>query len=250
MHRRWAVAIAVLIFAAMWIPIHQSALAPAEIVPFKPTIVRAPLDGVVDHFDVEPNQTVTQGQVLLSSIRRAIENKLEVATQGAGGGGSGISPGRAAGAVRRKEPRSSSRCCNGRAEQRRADVTYAAVAARPHPGHRRASGLAIFDEANDWIGRPVTIGERLLEIADPAQAELEVWLPVADAITLEPGAEVEFFLNIAPERRCDATLRQTSYEATSRRRRLLGYRLKAELADSRRRRASGCAAPPRSTARK
>ena len=48
----------------------------------------------------------------------------------------------------------------------------------------------MFDDPNDWIGRPVTTGERLLEIADPNQAELEIWLPVADAITLKPGAEI------------------------------------------------------------
>ncbi|HEY4167062.1 MAG TPA: hypothetical protein VGM96_09810, partial [Reyranella sp.] len=37
---RWvAVAVAVLVFAVMWIPVRQSALAPAEIVPLEPTVV-------------------------------------------------------------------------------------------------------------------------------------------------------------------------------------------------------------------
>jgi len=92
-------------------------------------------------------------------------------------------------------------------------------------------GLALFDDPNDWIGRPVTIGERLLEIADPTQGELEIWLPIADAITLKPGAEVEFFLNIAPGSPLHATLRQTSYEASLSPANLLGYRLKATLDD-------------------
>jgi len=96
---------------------------------------------------------------------------------------------------------------------------------------RPGAGLAIFDEPNDWIGRPVTIGERLLEIADPNEAELEIWLPVADAITLKPGAEVEFFLNVSPGAPLRAKLRQASYEATVSPAQLLGYRLKATLDD-------------------
>ena len=77
----------------------------------------------------------------------------------------------------------------------------------------------------------MTIGERLLEIADPNEAELEIWLPVADAITLKPGAEVEFFLNVSPGAPLRAKLRQASYEATVSPAQLLGYRLKATLDD-------------------
>jgi hypothetical protein len=118
-----------------------------------------------------------------------------------------------------------------RADQRRTDVAYAqSLLDRIHVNASR-DGLALFEDPNDWIGRPVTIGERLLEIADPAQGELEIWLPIADAINLKPGAEVEFFLNIAPGSPLWARLRQTSYEATHSPANLLGYRLKATLDD-------------------
>jgi hypothetical protein len=116
-------------------------------------------------------------------------------------------------------------------DQRRADATYAqSLLDRIHVTASR-SGIALFDDPNDWIGRPVTIGERLMEIADPSQAELEIWLPVADAITLKTGADVDFFLNISPGAPLHATLRQASYEATLSPSGLLGYRLKALFAD-------------------
>ena len=51
----------------MWLPIHLSALAPAEVTAFNPTIVRAPLDGVVDHFEVKPNEDV---KILKVTIKR------------------------------------------------------------------------------------------------------------------------------------------------------------------------------------
>jgi hypothetical protein len=223
-------AIAAAALAAMWLPVTLSALAPAEVVPLNPTIVRAPLDGVVDHFAVQPNAEVREGQLVLELDPRAIENKLEVAGKALAVAEAEYRQA-AQQAVFDDKYRAQLAVLKGRADQRRADVTYAqSLLDRIHVTASRA-GLVLFDDPNDWIGRPVTIGERLLEIADPSQAELEVWLPVADAINLKPGADVEFFLNVAPAAPLRATLRQASYEATLSPSNLLGYRLKATLSD-------------------
>lgn len=230
--RRQAIQVGVLFaaFVALWLPIPLSALAPAEVVPFKPTIVRAPLDGVVDHFAIAPNAPVHEGQILLELDPRAIENKLEVATKALAVAEAEYRQA-AQEAVFDDKSRAKLAVLNERTEQKRADVTYAqSLLDRIHVTASR-SGLALFDDPNDWVGRPVTIGERLLEIADPNEAELEIWLPVADAITLAPGAKVEFFLNVSPGAPLTATLRQTSYEATMSPASLLGYRLKATLDD-------------------
>ncbi len=223
-------AIAALAFAALWLPIPLSALAPAEVVPLKPTIVRAPLDGVVDHFAVQPNAAVKEGQLLLELDPRAIQNKLEVATKALAVAEAEYRQA-AQEALFDDKSRAKLAVLKGRMDQRRADVTYAqSLLDRIHVTASR-SGLALFDDPNDWIGRPVTIGERLLEIADPSQGELEIWLPAADAITLKPGADVEFFLNVSPGAPLRAKLHQASYEATVSPANLLGYRLKATLDD-------------------
>jgi hypothetical protein len=224
-------AIGAAVIAIMCLPITLSALAPAEVTAFKPTIVRAPLDGVVDHFAVAPNAPVREGQTLLELDPRAIQNKLDVASKALAVAEAEYRQA-AQEALFDDKSRAKLAVLNERTEQRRADVTYArSLLDRIHVVADR-SGLALFDEPNDWIGRPVTIGEKLLEIADPAEAELEIWLPVADAITLEPGAEVEFFLNVSPGAPLRATLRQASYEATLSSANLLGYRLKATLDDN------------------
>ncbi len=54
-----------------WMPMRQSVLAPAEVIPKQPVLVRAPIDGVIDRFEVLPNQLVTEGQVLLTPRPRA-----------------------------------------------------------------------------------------------------------------------------------------------------------------------------------
>jgi hypothetical protein len=227
---RVKLAIAAALCLILLLPVRLSALAPAEVVPFKPTIVRAPLDGVVDHFLVEPNASVTAGQPLLDLDPRAIQNKLDVASQELAVAEAEYRQA-AQEAVFDDKSRAKLAVLKDRMDQRSADVAYAqSLLDRIHVTASRA-GLAIYDDPNDWIGRPVTVGERLLEIADPNQAELEIWLPVADAITLKPGADVEFFLNVSPGSPLQAKLRQASYEAAMSPANLLGYRLKATLED-------------------
>ena len=220
----------------MFVPVTLSALAPAEVVAFEPTIVRAPLEGVVDHFNVQPNETVKEGQLLLELDRRTIENKLEVATKALAVAAAEYRQA-AQQAVFDDKSRAQLAVLKGRMDQRRAEADYAKSLLDRIRVTATRSGLALFDDPANWVGRPVALGERLLEIADPQRAELEIWLPVADAITLQPGAEIEFFLNVAPDAPRPARLRVASYDATMSPSGVLGYRLKASLADDK--------APPR-----
>jgi hypothetical protein len=224
------IAIAAVLIGCLFLPITLTALAPAEVTPFEPTIVRAPLDGVVDRFAVQPNEVVREGQLLLDLDPRTIENKLEVATKALAVAEAEYRQA-AQQAVFDDKSRAQLAILKGRTDQRRADVVYAkSLLDRIHVTAARA-GIALIDNPNDWIGRPVAIGERLLEIADPSQAELEVWLPVADAISLAIGAPVDFFLNVAPDAPLRASVRQASYQAALSPSGVLAYRLKAELAD-------------------
>jgi len=224
-------ALAAAVVAVMCLPVTLSALAPAEVVALQPTIVRAPLEGVVDHFEVQPNAQVEVGQLLLTLDPRAIENKLEVASKALATAEAEYRQA-AQQAVFDDKSRALLAVLKGRADQRRADVTYNQSLLDRIKVTATRSGLAIYDDPNAWIGKPVAIGERLLEIADPSQAELEIWLPVSDAITLKNGSDVDFFLNVTPESPLHATLRQASYEATQSPAGLLGYRLKAKLTDA------------------
>ena len=221
---------AVVIFGVLWLPISLSALAPADVVPLEPDIVRAPLEGVVEKFLVQPNEPVKQGQALIDLDPRAFENRLEVARQALAVAEAEYRQA-AQSAVFDDKSRSQLAILKGRMDQRRADANYAQSLLKRIHVTASSAGIAIFEDPNDWIGRPVTIGERLLEIADPKRAELEIWLPVADATTLKPGAGVDFFLNVAPDAPLRAVVRRASYEASMSPNGLLGYRLKARFAD-------------------
>ena len=72
--------------------------------------------------------------------------------------------------------------------------------------------------------------EKIITLADPGEKEVDVFMPIADALYLQPGAEVRLFLNTDPTRPLKGRLIQTSYEP-SENNGSLSYSLKAEIED-------------------
>ena len=52
-----------------------------------------------------------------------------------------------------------------------------------------------------------------MQLADPADAGVLIWLPVSDALNLEPGAPIRLFLSTTPLDPLSGKLVQTSYQA-------------------------------------
>ena len=217
-----------LIITVMWLPVRQSALAPAEVVASDPTMVRAPLDGVVDHFHIQPNQPVRAGQPLLNLDDVTLKNRLEVARKTLE-----ITEAKyrqaAQQAVFDKKSQTELGLFKGQMEKQSAEVTYLKQLLDKVLIIAPQDGIAIFEDVNDWLGRPVVVGERILMIADQQQTEISIQLPAKDAIALNQGADVTLFLSIDPEHPIAATLYFASYSPTVTAEGFLAYRLKARF---------------------
>ncbi len=208
--------------------IHLSVLAPVEIVPTDPFLVTAPLNGVIRRFHVKPNQEIKKGQLLFNLDDTVLRNDYEVARKSLA-------------VVRAEYQRvtqkafgdsvSRGQIHNLEAEiaRKKAEVKYMADLLSRGKVMAERDGLAIFGDVNDWLGKPVTVGEKVLTIADPAKLEADVRLAVEDAINLEPGAEVLIFLNIKPDNPLHGTLTQASYEARLTPQGILAFSLKVKL---------------------
>lgn len=222
--------LAALFVAAMFIPVRLSVLAPAEIIGLDAQVVSAPMDGVIESFAVAPNQTVEAGQLLFSLDATTLVNRREVAVRQLQ-----VARADALAAAQKAFSSDASRAelaaLDGKVLEREAELAYLEQLLQRIQVHAPAPGVIVFGDANDWIGKPVATGERIALLADPGDAGVLVWLPVADAINLDPGAEVRVFLQVAPLTPIDATLSQTSYQAVASPEGVSAYRLRARLAD-------------------
>lgn len=208
------------------IPVSQTVLAPAQVVAYQPLVVSSPINGVVDEILVQPNQPVAAGDVLFQLEDTSIRSQYEVAKKSLAVAEANYLQASQKAFV---DLRSKGELAVLQAvrEEKQAELHYQAELLARTQVTAEQDGVAIFANANDWLGRPVVVGEKVMTLADIHDTWLEIWLPVDDAIVLEPGVEATLFLNIAPLAPLQAVLAQTSYEASLSPQDILAYRLTA-----------------------
>ena len=211
-------------------PVSMSTLAPLEIAPRDAMIVTAPMDGVLESIAIEPNSAVKAGETLVKFADTNLRNRLEVAEREV----------QVADAKVKKTLLLAVNDVRGRHELAiaRAELTVKTAErdyARDLFGRAEikatTGGLAMFGDKRELLGRPVTVGEKIMEIADPAHIELRVDVPVGDAIILKSGARVKVFLDSAPLTPLEAKVVRADYQAKPHEAGVLAFRVTAELAD-------------------
>lgn len=210
------------------LPVRMSVLAPAEVAALNAMAVAAPQDGVIGSFAIAPNSRVKAGDLLFSLDDTVLRNRREVAAKS-------LEIARADAHLARQrafddlQGRADLALTAGRVKEKEAEL--AAVEAQLQQVGIRAEqdGLAVFADANDWLGRPVQTGERVMQLARPEDAGVLVWLAVADAINLEAGAPVQLFLHTDPLRSRSGRLIEASYQAVTSPEGIASYRLRARF---------------------
>jgi hypothetical protein len=194
------------------IPVRLNVLAPAEIVPVDPVVVRSPMEGQVKALLVAPNQVVTAGQVLLLIDDVVLQGRLDVARQALGTAQIELRQYEQL-SLTDDKARASLAAARGAVEERQAEVTfYEYQLARTRIRAERA-GTVLIDDPVGWAGRPLNTGERLLRIADPdAKKEIEVWVSAGDAIPIPEGSDVKLYLSASPLEPVPAKVRYYSHQ--------------------------------------
>jgi multidrug resistance efflux pump len=222
----WTLAAAML--GAMVIPVPMSTLAPAKIVAKDPLIVSAPIDGVIAEILVPPNSTVSEGQVLFKYEDTTFRNEYEVAERNLD---VAVAQYRRAaqGSFLEAEQKADVPLLKAEVELRETERDYAHERLAKVEVKAERAGLLIYTDKSDWIGKPVVVGQRIMELANPQQLEVRIDLPVDDAIVLREGAPVKLFLNANPLASVPATVSHASYHAEVLPNNTLAYRVTAQL---------------------
>jgi hypothetical protein len=219
-----------LVAAVLLCPVRLTVLAPGELVPAKPIVVRAPLEGVIDVFHVQPNQQVAAEQPLFSFDELVIQSRLAVAQQALATAETDYrQTSQQALSDARSKPQLA--LLVGKVEERRAEIDYLQAQLTRARVLAPQAGVVLMDDPSDWIGKPVSTGERILRLAALDDVEVEAWVPLADAIVMQPGDTVSLYLSASPLSPVTARLRYMAHEAVQRPDGGLAYRVRATLAE-------------------
>lgn len=221
-------AIAAIIALMVFVPVQLNALASAEITPINPIPITAPMDGVIKEILVKPNQIVKSEETLFVLDDTSLRNRLSVAQKSLE-----INRADAQRAINKAFTDDSARAelqvLNSRVREKRAEVEYLTELLDRLSVDAPQGGVAIFGSADDWVGKPVQTGERIMTVADPSLIKVTIFVAPADVVDLEPGAQVTLFLNTDPLNPLAARVTRSSYEPQQQKDGTLAYVVQADL---------------------
>jgi hypothetical protein len=239
LRRRWAqggaragwrrpVVLCAAVTALLLLPVRLTVLAPGELVPANPAVIRAPLDGVIDQFAVRPNQPVKAGQLLFSFDQAPIASRLDVAREALS---TAQAEYRQAAQMVLTDPRSRAQLAGllGKIAEKESEARFLENQASRSRVLAPRDGIALFDDPSEWSGRPVQTGERIMQVASGSDVEIEAWVPIGDAIPLADDARIGLYLAASPLSSVSGTLRYMSHRAMPRPDGSFAYRVRARL---------------------
>lgn len=226
--KRWSLIAALAAACAAFVPVPMSALAPAEIVATEPTLIAAPIDGVISDFHLPPGAHVRRGDVLVTFIDVKLRNDAEVARRNVS-------------VAEAKYFRVMQSAASAQKDLQ--DIAIAKTELDVATAERRyledllarsqivapRDGVLVYTSKSDWVGKPVSTGERLMEIADPLKTEIRVDLPVSDAIAINTGGRVSLFLDGSPLSAITGKVARTSFRPVMTADQQLAFRIHARF---------------------
>jgi len=216
------------VLLVVFFPVRLTVLAPAELVPENPAVIRVPIEGVVEEFFVKPNETVQQGQLLFRLDLTSLISKLQISQQEM--------------QIAEAEYRQSSlqsltdpksrmglTAQEGKAAEKKLETDYLKLLLEKAQIKAPRAGVAIFDDPSEWLGKPVVAGEKIMVVATESKAEIEVWIPLNEAIELSPKAKISMYLNTTPLSPVTGIVRYMGHDAIQRPDGSYAYRMRARI---------------------
>jgi len=216
------------ITVVMFFPISMSALAPVEVVAKDPTIVTSPVNGVVEKVLIKTNENVKPGTELVKLDDLNFKNQYEIALQKLEVAEAEL--------LRVKQSSFSNEDDKARLVElstevglRKKEAAYAEEQLKYSIISADREGIAVVEDFTDWQGRPVSIGEKILTIADPQRIEFQIFLPTKDSLLIKKEARVKVFLDSDPLNSLEGEVLRTSYKPALTAENILAYQIFAKL---------------------
>lgn len=218
------------ILSVLLIPVRQTVLAPAEISAKNQVVVSSEVDGTIEKFFVKPNETVAAGQLLFTLDPILPQNRYAQAKSALE-----VSQEKYRKAYQHALTEADSKAellvLASEIDKSQTELNYATEMLSRVQVRAKVPGVVIFSAPEDWLGKPVKMGERVLTIADEHQIEVKIQLPVAESIALKPGNDIHVFLNTNPLHTILAKLIYASYTAQETTDGMVAYRITGAFLD-------------------
>lgn len=191
------------------IPLRVS--APCEVVGKDPYVVASPLEGIIAEITVKPGQNVKKGDLLYTYDKRVPLQELAMAEKEVEVLQAETNRLMVLGV---NDPHMLAEMAVAKAKLQKGlvDLEFAKYRIGLLTSRAPADGIAIVEKPDEWRGRPVKIGEKVLEVSNPNETKVRIWIPESDAISFNQNEPIHVFLDPNPLHSYEAMLTYISPE--------------------------------------
>lgn len=201
-------------------------VAPCEVVPNDPILVTAPLDGIISEMVVNPGEEVSEGDILFEYDKRVPLQELKIAQKQVQIIESELNRAMTQG-VSDDGTLADFAVFELKLQKEKLVLDLAEYHASQLTVMSPDEGVVMLDNPDDWRGKPVSVGERVLMIGDPANTKVKIWVAEDDNVILDPEKAVKVFLNINPEISREASLSHVASFTSVSERQIPGFEAEA-----------------------
>ncbi len=189
----YIIAATVIILGVLFFPVPISVFGDGIVSAQSPTLINAPMQGVIKSFAVSPGEIVKAGQLLVKLDKTDLQAAAEVSKKDFL-----LTQARFRTAVSegfdKKNNQSDVPIIKAQLEIDQARMDYAVAMLAKADIYAPTAGVIVFESKEDWVGQPVRTGEKIMTIANPEKVQLKISIPVTNSIKLVVGDKGEFFL--------------------------------------------------------
>lgn len=216
------------IFLLMFLPVRMSVIAPCEIQAKDPYVVTSALEGVINEIKINSNDYVKKDELIVKIEDIDLKNSYEIAQKKLDTVKAELHSARQAGFYDVDKKNQISKLEN-EVKLKEAELSYAKSLLEKANIYSKSEGIAIINNPNEWKGKPVVTGERILLIANPKSVEIKIMLSVTDALFLKNEADVKLFLDNKIFESWDAKVTHISYKPELTPENIMSYKIIADF---------------------
>lgn len=186
-------------------------VGPCEVIPDKPFIITAPLEGIIESIVVQPGQNIKKDEVLFLYDAKVPEEELKVAQKQVQIIQAEITRAKSL-AFKDKKALAELAILQLKLKKEQVQLDLANYKANQLKVKSPIEGVVILEDPDEWRGHPVRVGEKVLMVSDPNLTKVRIWIPESDNISLNREEPVKVILNINPN---ETYLARIRYVATN-----------------------------------
>ena len=200
--------------------------APVDVVPSNPKLVTAPFDGVVKNIAINNNDQVKVGDLVVLLEDLDLNNEYNLAQQSLQIAEKELLRSRQSSFSDTKEKARLAELA-AQVDLKKAELNSVSKRLNNSKIYSTQNGIAIVDRKSEWQGRPVSVGEKIITIANQNEIEFLIWLPVKDSLVIQKNSLVKVFLDVNPMKSLEGKLLRASYQPSLSPEGILSYKLTA-----------------------